>query len=107
MERVPALAATVALIEPPHVAHLHIVVIANESRPMPAGADVLKWTPTALAEAAGVVAFEDGRMVLPVYEAAIRGTLEGVGIGFPLGLPTVVLGRALQATGFEHARAGS
>jgi hypothetical protein len=74
--------------------------------------DVLKWTPTALAEAAGVnvwvvVAFEDGRMVLPVYEAAIRGTLEGVGIGFPLGLPTVVLGRALQATGFEHARAGS
>ena len=48
----------------------------------------LKWTRGELARAAGVTnwvvdAFEDGREVLPAYEAAMRVALEDVGIGFP------------------------
>jgi hypothetical protein len=69
--------------------------------------DVLKWTPGELAETAGVnvwvvVAFEDGRKVLPVYEAAIRGTLEGVGIGFPF---EIANGRA-RAAGVTYSPRG-
>jgi len=50
--------------------------------------EVLKWTGNELAQAAGVTpwivtAFEEGREVLPIYGAAIREALEGVGIGFP------------------------
>jgi DNA-binding XRE family transcriptional regulator len=50
--------------------------------------DILKWTPSELAEAAGVTpwiiaAFEEGREVSPAHEEAIRTALEAVGIGFP------------------------
>ena len=49
--------------------------------------DILKWTPSELAQAAdvtqGVVAaFEEGREVLPTDEAAIRAALEAIGISF-------------------------
>ena len=49
--------------------------------------DVLKWTPSDLAEAADVTpwvvaAFERGREVSPADEAAIRAALEAVGISF-------------------------
>jgi DNA-binding XRE family transcriptional regulator len=49
--------------------------------------DILKWTRGELAEAAGVNpsvvdGLEDGRGILPDYEAAIRTSLEAMGIGF-------------------------
>ena len=61
--------------------------------------DILKWTPSELAQAADVTpwvvaAFEEGREVLPADEAAIRGALEAIGIGFPF---EIVNGRARPA----------
>jgi hypothetical protein len=49
--------------------------------------DILKWTPSELAQAANVApcvvtAFEEGREVLPTDEATIRVALEAVGISF-------------------------
>jgi transcriptional regulator with XRE-family HTH domain len=61
--------------------------------------DILKWTPSELAEAAGVTpwiiaAFEEGREVSPDHEEAIRSALEAVGIGFPF---EIANGRARPA----------
>jgi hypothetical protein len=49
--------------------------------------DILKWTPSELAQAAEVTpwvvgAFEEGRQVSPIDRAAIRAALEAVGISF-------------------------
>ena len=49
--------------------------------------DILKWTPSELAQAADVTpcvvaAFEEGGEVLPTDEAAIRAALEAIGISF-------------------------
>ena len=61
--------------------------------------DILKWTPSELAEAAAVTpwviaAFEEGREVSPAHEEAIRSALEAVGIGFPF---EIANGRARPA----------
>jgi hypothetical protein len=61
--------------------------------------DILKWTPSELAEAAAVTpwiiaAFEEAREVSPAHEEAIRTALEAVGIGFPF---EIANGRARPA----------
>lgn len=66
--------------------------------------DILKWTLSELAQAADVTplvvaAFEEDRKVSPVDEAAIRATLEAIGISFSF---EIANGRARPA-GVTHS----
>ena len=77
---------------------------------MPAGPQLLTWTPSELVEAAVtpwvIAAFEEGREVSPAHEDAIRAVLEAVGMAVHSRSPTSVLGQRASPTRLAIERRG-